>query len=252
MAKAIAPNLSRNKIEIDNTRTILIVCEGAKTEIDYFEKLKNVLIDDLVGIKVIPVTSTSGPQALKIIESADAENKLLSDKLGKNADITYCVFDEDDAKNISPRTYENIKEAIKQADAKTYHIILTNPCIEYWFLLHYVEHNTAIEKQDDQSKGKVAENLLKQYIPDYEKNGVTNIADIFDKTKIQIAVTRAESTLKNHPGSNDSYQNKQKEYVIDNNPSTNMQELIYAMSKKFSVDSFREINKPIENRSLAI
>lgn len=252
MARDIIQDLSRSKNEIDNTRTILIVCEGQKTEIDYFEKLKTVIIDNLIGIKVIPVTSTSGPQALKILQSAEAENKSLEDNLGNKADITYCVFDEDDAKNISQQTYQNIKDAIEQAKDKNYHIILTNPCLEYWFLLHYTEYSTAIEKQDAKSKGKVTVELLKQYTPDYEKNDVTNIADIFDKTKIQTAITRAESTLKNHYESNDSYQNKQKEYIIDNNPSTNMQELIYAMNKKFSDDAFDEINKPLENRNLTI
>jgi len=252
MAREITFDLSRNKIEIDNTRTILIVCEGQKTEIDYFEKLKTILIDNMIGIKVIPVTSSSGPQALKIIESADAENKLLTENLGISADLTYCVFDEDDAKNISPKAYQNIKDAIKQATDKNYHIILTNPCLEYWFLLHYVEHNNAIEKQDDKSKGKVAVKVLQQHIPDYEKNGIENIAEIFNTLKIQTAITHAESTLKNHANTTDSHLNKQKEYIIDNNPSTNMQELIYAMSKKFSTEAFNEINKPIENRSLTI
>jgi len=252
MARAITTNLSRRKNKIDNTRTILIVCEGQKTEIDYFEKLKTVIIDDIIGIRVIPVTSSSGPQALKIIESAKTENKLLTDNLGISVDLTYCVFDEDDAKNISSKAYKNIKAAIKQANDESYHIILTNPCLEYWFLLHYTNHSISIEKQGNDSKGKVAVRLLKQYIPDYEKNGVRNIAEIFNTTKLQAAITNAESTLKNHANTNDSYLNKQNEYMIDNNPSTNMQELIYAMSKKFSPDAFNEINKPIENRNLTI
>ena len=56
-------------------------------------------------------------------------------------------------------------DAQKMADAKGIHIALSNPCFEFWYLLHF-QYTTKFFKDYPAVK-----NALTTYLPDYEKTG---------------------------------------------------------------------------------
>lgn len=58
-----------------------------------------------------------------------------------------------------------LSKAQKMADAKGIHIALSNPCFEFWYLLHF-QYTTKFFKDYPAVK-----NALTAYIPDYEKTG---------------------------------------------------------------------------------
>lgn len=105
---------------------IYLVCEGEETEIRYFKyfRTRNSRID------IIPVTSKQ-KSALGLVRKAE---KTLGDKdfFPDLGDKLWCVFDCD--ANIN---YDLIK-AKNMAKQKGYEIAFSNPCIEIWFLFHFL------------------------------------------------------------------------------------------------------------------
>lgn len=93
----------------------------------------------------------------------------------ENADKIYCVFDAD----IDINKQKRIDEAIKLASENSIEIIISIPCFELWYRLHY-SYTSKIYFSN-----KEIINDLKSYIPNYEKNmNIYNIIE--DKTNIAI------------------------------------------------------------------
>ena len=53
----------------------------------------------------------------------------------KDGDEIWCVFDCDD------NSSESLKTAVNTAEKLGYGIAFSNPCFEYWYLLHFIPHN---------------------------------------------------------------------------------------------------------------
>jgi hypothetical protein len=132
-----------NKIE-------LIVCEGSSTEPTYFKALRSKLRLSAVRIEVI---SPSESEPIKIVEQAIAKKK--------EYDKVWCVVDVE----IPPhRTLDEAWE--KATETGGLELILTNPCIEYWFLLHFKKHTAPLDNNPD------AMNKLKEVHPSYRKSRI--------------------------------------------------------------------------------
>ena len=148
---------------------MLIVCEGEKTEPNYFEEIRKSARIAPADIRVIP--SELGTQPLRVVESAIRE---FSKK--KAYDRVYAVFDRDD--------HENYANAIHKAEAQngklknderkpiSFCAIVSVPCFEFWLLLHF-ENVLAWLHRD------VVYDRLRQYIFGYQKNA----SDIYAKTR---------------------------------------------------------------------
>jgi len=88
--------------------------------------------------------------------------KKANDLLKKEFDWVFCVFDMDKiSRNRTIRKEYNTLR--RESQGKNIQFIENDPCIEFWFLLHFQrttrEFNTCEQ----------LETLLKQHIPDYEK-----------------------------------------------------------------------------------
>ena len=105
---------------------IYLVCEGEETEIRYFKyfRTRNSRID------IIPVTSKQ-KSALGLVCKAE---KTLGDKdfFPDLGDKLWCVFDCD------ANTNDDLIKAKAMAKQKGYEIAFSNPCIEIWFLFHFL------------------------------------------------------------------------------------------------------------------
>jgi len=134
---------------------IIIVCEGEKTETQYFNGFK----ERKSGVEIEPIfEKCTDPK--NIVEHA----KKQIDKHDLNfeeGDGIWCAFDVD---KIDRNKIEMIKYAVEFADKNNILIALSNPCIELWFLLHYEWINNHALTRDE------AFYKLKEHIKDYDKN----------------------------------------------------------------------------------
>ena len=172
----------RRKRATKEPKAILIVCEGQKTEKNYFESLKEEL--KATNIHICP-SPKSNPSS--VVKCAKREQK-------KGGYTTiFCIFDTD--------SHEDIDRAI-QAAKSPLQAIVSKPCFEYWILLHFDYTTRCFGGQSPCDQ--LINERLKSHLPDYSKD--------YDFSKVikylDTAVNRAKQSkaeYKKNPGSAFSY-----------------------------------------------
>lgn len=167
-------SLTRRKYVRDPYDKVLIVCEGEKTEPNYFNGLKNHLRLKSANVAIVGEVATPA----KIFERAKELEKREKGK-GDSFDQVFCVFDKD--------RHTDYQKALDQCAQKNYIAITSVPAFEYWLILHFryttsPYQNTSALVRD-----------VKKHLPDYEKND----AGIFGKLqdKLETAKTNAARSL---------------------------------------------------------
>lgn len=149
----------------------LIVCEGSKTEPNYFRSFrvpKNVVEVDVRGL---------GEDPSKLVKSA----KDLKNKDGDDYDQIWCVFDRDSW------TLENFNNAISSAKSQGFRVAYSNEAFELWYILHFEYLNTGIPRKDYIPKLSL---LLGQK---YQKNSEIIYDELLNRQPI--AIKNAEKLL---------------------------------------------------------
>jgi hypothetical protein len=132
---------------------IFIFCEGKRTEPDYFSSLASRNRDRLTEIVI--VESVGVP--LTIVNVAKRNRRLNGSSSFQADDEYWVVFDRDD--------HPNYQQAITEARQAGLKLGNSNPCFEYWLLLHFVDHNASLGRHDVQR-------LLSKHSSSYsEKSG---------------------------------------------------------------------------------
>jgi len=177
--------------------TVLIVCEGQKTERIYFNRYK----ERKSGLRIETQNSNiTDPAnlvkfALRQIEKYDLDLD--------NGDQVWCVFDTD------RNTDENIRKAESLAGTKV-KLCLSNPCFEIWYLIHFGYFNNTISTAELQRK-------LKTYIKDYEKT----------KDCFNLLLAKRDDAIKYAKKLNQEHQTaKTKLLSTKSNPSTQVVQLV--------------------------
>lgn len=137
----------------------LIVCEGSKTEPNYFRSFrvpKNVVEVDVHGF---------GEDPSRLVRSATD----LKNKDGDDYDQIWCVFDRDSF------PLENFNNAISSARSQGFSVAYSNEAFELWYILHFEYLNTGIPRKDYIRKLSLL--LGKKY----EKNSETIYNELLDK-----------------------------------------------------------------------
>ena len=126
----------------------------------------------------------------------------------KRGDRIWCVYDVNSNKD------EIIKKAKREADKSKIEVILSNPCFELWYLLHF-EFSTAYI-----STGQAVQRLGEKYIPNYQKN-----QSYFDQLKPHLskAIKNAQKLNGFHEG------NQTLLFSTESNPSTQVFRLVVAL-----------------------
>lgn len=145
--------LRKRQSKRQTNEVILIVCEGEKTEINYLEQLKDFFRLNNVAIDIL---SSKNPSPLQVVEFANRNNKQKYDKV-------YCVFDKD--------MHSTFDEALQKCKKYKFEAIVSNPCFEFWILLHFT-YTTANFHTDNKNSpcDKLINNYLKTHIKDYSKS----------------------------------------------------------------------------------
>jgi hypothetical protein len=166
---------------------VLIVCEGEKTEPNYFEEIRQKA--RLSSAHIQAIQSELGTDPSNVVLAAE---KSFFDKNGAFERV-YAVFDRDD--------HINYETAIQMASAKNgklrnderrpviFEAIVSVPCFELWLLLHYANCTTFVPR------GRII-SQLRSYIQEYEK-GMTGIFGLL-QSRLSTAVSRARSLKANN------------------------------------------------------
>jgi len=201
------PFMRRPSPQSGTGKTILIVTEGAKTEPQYLqclrEKLKLMAAD-------IRITKADGTDPVSVVNDAirlrnerkrEARRSYLVEY-----DSVWAVFDTE---RID--TNELLNDACQRAKANKINIALSNPCFEYWLLLHY-EYTT---KQFIKC-ANVIRHLKDEHLSNYDKGNYPVEQFI---SRISTAVKYSEQCRRHHASVGG-----------DRNPSTDVDLLVREMN----------------------
>jgi len=181
-----------------NTRELkqrfLIVCEGEKTEPNYFRSfhIPRVVEIDIHGL---------GENPSRLVNSA----KELQSK--EEYDQVWCVFDRD------AWTSEDFNNAISSAKKQKFKVAYSNEAFELWYVLHFDFLDTGIPRCDYIKK---LNELLNQK---YQKNSETIYDELLKRQAT--AIKNADNLLKQYDPRNPS----------KDNPSTTVHLLVQELNK---------------------
>ena len=124
------PDPSRNKKKL-----ILIATEDQKSSRRYFERLRA----HLKAHRVIIMADHAGSAPDNVVDAALAKRRAREDE-SKNGledpfDEVWVVFDTEGQQN--PQRQIEAKHAIARAKDLGFHTAVSNPCFEYWLLIHF-------------------------------------------------------------------------------------------------------------------
>ena len=112
--------IERSEPVLNEKPTILIVCEGEKTEPSYFNQFR------LTSATIKPVGE--GYNTISLV------NRAIQIANQTSYEQVWCVFDKDDFDSV------DFNNAIILADANGFGIAYSNQAFEYWILLHFNDH----------------------------------------------------------------------------------------------------------------
>lgn len=126
----------KRKVAVRQPRkTLVVFCEGERTEPEYLQALKRKpSVRDVAAVDIRVEAGHGGAPLTLVAMAADACSKAISEEA--EIDEFWCVFDVE-----WPVNHPNLKEAIEQADHNEIRIAVSNPCFELWLILHFQDQN---------------------------------------------------------------------------------------------------------------
>ncbi len=150
-------SLRRKVATRDVKKTLLVFCEGEKTEPEYLRALsRKSSVRDLACVDIRFESGPGGsvPQTL-VSKAVEARDRAVDE--ADEIDEFWCVFDVE-----WPRNHPNLKSVIQQARDNHIKLAVSNPCFELWLILHFQDQAAWLDTADalvvrrdlDGSKGK--------------------------------------------------------------------------------------------------
>ncbi|WP_432988707.1 RloB family protein [Dactylosporangium sp. CA-233914] len=194
MARNSRPLTRRAGTAIE-AETIVIVCEGVKTEEIYFNGIRKEYRLATARINFIGL----GADPLTVVRRAE--------ELKSDYDHAWAVFDVESAGHHGQR-HPSLEAAIARADRAGIRCAISHPCFELWLILHFRLH-TAYLTNDK------ARSIARDLPFDYDDKG-------FDFDKLW---PYRETALKN---ADQLDRRKRQDYpsMVDRNPWTSVHELV--------------------------
>jgi len=193
-------DLRRRAAKRESYDRVLIVCEGEKTEPNYFCELRAHYALSTANVDVVPA---DGSSPITVVRSAIRRQKQ-ERKQGEKFDRVYCIFDKDE--------HGNYYDACRIANNNRLTIASSIPCFEYWLLLHCEYTRAPFSPSGSRTVAEQVLAKLKTHLPDYEKSSSGLFARLLDN--LETAKTRAARGLQD------------AERTGEDNPSTHVHELV--------------------------
>jgi hypothetical protein len=190
----------------------LIVCEGTKTEPNYFREM---LVDLQVRPSVVRIAPNDGNSPDRIVAHALA---LYQDdaQCGDAYDAVYCVFDRDTHTTFDAAVQDTLRLNKK---GKPLIAITSTPCFEVWLLLHFECSTQPFMPTGKKSAGDRVMSALKKKsgFGHYEKNQNGVYSRL--KTRLSDALDHAAALR------------KQGVAMGSSNPATDIDQLVSVLLK---------------------
>jgi len=189
----------------------LIVCEGEKTEPNYFESLKLALpkgVLEVVDFRIIG----EGFNTESLVQQAIALRKKWESETGRQIDKLWVVFDKD---SFLPDAFNNAIQLCEHAPQTN--AAWSNEAFEIWYLLHFEFYDTGISR--DSYKQRIQANCRNRGLLDfaYTKNR-KDMYNLLGKYGNQdLAIKRAKALDATYKGAKD---------YASQNPSTTVYKLV--------------------------
>ena len=155
-------------------KSILIVCEGEKTEPIYFNALKETLRLIMVDVEIVG----EGGAPITVVNRAIALREDRKDIVKKRKSLTkavyeviYCVIDVE-----APIPHESLANAVSKAKDNKLEVILSNPCFEYWYILHFRKTSAPF------SRSQNVKSALRREHSAYSESDTTIFNVVYPKT----------------------------------------------------------------------
>jgi hypothetical protein len=165
--------------------TILVVCEGTRTEPAYFRGLCRKL--RLASIEVEVMGGNCGSAPISVVDYAinlrnNREREAVTSITRSRFDEVWCVFDTEE-----PGSNSSFLKAVQKAKDNKLNLAISNPCFEYWILLHFAEPGKSFHRCAE------VVSAIKKHLPNYSKGG-----DHFDQLhpRTNTAIQRARKQVK--------------------------------------------------------
>lgn len=176
----------------------LIVCEGSKTEPNYFEGLKNELPRGVLTAFQIDIEGT-GFNTESLVDEAIRLKGVYEKETGRPVDRLWTVFDKDSFSlasfNAAIQRCATVSPAIGCA--------WSNEAFELWYLLHFHFYNTGVSRADYQVliEGNLRPHLGEEY--QYQKNSENMYALLKQFGNQEQAIQRARQLEEIYSGRQD-------------------------------------------------
>lgn len=202
----------RKRNIIPKRKYFLIVCEGEKTEPNYFESLKQDLPKGVLTSCRIDIEGT-GRNTISLVQESEKIKERLESETSLVIDKIWVVFDRD---SFEPN---NFNDAINYCKLSKPEIgcAWTNEAFELWYLLHFHYYNTPINRKRYQ---KLIEGNLQPKIGQgykYKKNSTEMYGILKENGNIELAIKFATKLERNFKGQH-NYSNQ--------NPCTKVHHLV--------------------------
>ena len=162
-------SLTRRQSTREVKQSFLIVCEGIRTEPDYFKAFRMTA----ATVKAVGQAMNTTSLVSKAISIRDADQKKK-----RTYDQCWVVFDKDDF------PAKDFNEAIALAEKNGFKVAYSNQAFEYWFLLHFnlykgaLHRNSYADMLSRLSGIAIMYNRLLHLQPQAIKNAATVLAEI--------------------------------------------------------------------------
>lgn len=140
-SRAPQPRTLKRKVATRLPRkTLVVFCEGEKTEPQYLLALRQEpFVRDAAAVDIRVETGHGGAVPLTLVTLATAAR---AKSAAEEAEIDefWCVFDVE-----WPRNHPHLPEAIAKAKSNGIRLAISNPCFELWLILHYRNHRSWLD-----------------------------------------------------------------------------------------------------------
>jgi hypothetical protein len=163
----------QRRVDIQPIRQkFLIICEGGKTEPNYFQRFR--VPGLVIQVQGLGMNTLSLVQKSIALRAADEDNY----------DQTWCVFDKDDFPD------DNFNNALTLARSNGIKVAYSNQSFELWYVLHFDFMQNAITRKDYM---RILDEKLQHK---YEKNSISIYDELYDLQSI--AIKNARHLLKQY------------------------------------------------------
>lgn len=191
----------------ETRKRFLIVCEGEKTEVNYF---KAFTVPNKIEVRV----KGEGKNSLSLVEKAI---KIIDNlKQDDSFDQIWCVFDKD---NCSKEQFNQAERLAKENNVK---IAYSNEAFEIWFILHFQYLDIATSRSEYLTI--LTKQMQKYGLLNEQEKYEKNREDMYEKLKPyqRTAITNAAKLIQDR--------DEAKKHPFDANPSTTVQELVQELN----------------------